>query len=83
MVSNEQVQMRGRLALAEKTLNTVSSGIDVDIDELRMLVNKHIPKNELQPERIKTVSDRLVKEITKYKGLSGQVESLKQDLGEE
>ena len=73
--------LRGRLAVVEETLSAIDNGIDVDIADIRMLCDRNIPKNELNLNRIRTVSDRLCNEIEKRAELVSKRDRLIEDLG--
>jgi hypothetical protein len=81
-MNNELLILRGRLATAEQLIPTITSGIDVDIDELRTMLDKYVPKTELQIERIKVVSDRIGETVKRLRELTNLVASIKRDLGE-
>lgn len=79
---SETMQLRGRLASAEQTLNLLGVGIDTDIDEIRSLADKYEDKTDLKTDRILLVADRLNAQTTRYKKLTAQIKEIKKDLGE-
>lgn len=83
MASDEIFKMRGRLAMAEKALRIVDAEIDVDIADLRIALDRHAPKNDLDEERIELVANRLHSEILRRKTLSRQITELRSDLGDD
>lgn len=83
MASDEILRMRGRLATAEKALRLLDAGIDVDIADLRIALDRHAPKNELDDERIDLVANRLCAEIRRRYILDRQITEIKRDLGDD
>ena len=77
---SETMQLRGRLASAEQTLNLL--GVGIDIDEIRSLADKYEDKTDLKTDRILLVADRLNAQTTRYKKLTAQIKEIKKDLGE-
>jgi hypothetical protein len=81
-MANELLQLRGRQAVNNDLIKALESGIDVDIDEARCLLDKFAPKAELNPARIKVVSDRLIESLQKLSDLQKQNAAIKRELGE-
>lgn len=81
-MNNELLMLRGRLATAEQLIPSISYGIDVDIDELRTMLDKYLPKTEIRVDRMKVVFDRLYCSIHQLREHTALVASIKKDLGE-
>jgi hypothetical protein len=79
---SEILQLRGRVAVNEKLMVTLASGIDVDIDEMRTLCDKYEKKTCLRSDRIAVVAERLCASINQYKELADQTAAIKKDIGE-
>lgn len=80
-MNNEIMALRGRLAANEELIKTMTSGIDVDIDELRTMLDRYAPKSELNAARIRVVADRLVESLDNLETLQRQTNAIRRDLG--
>jgi hypothetical protein len=80
-MGNELLVLRGRLAVNEGLIRDLTCGIDVNIDELRSMLDKYTPKTELRSDRIALVSAELVCSIDKLKTLTAIIAEIKRDLG--
>lgn len=79
---SERLQLRGRLVATIDLITSLETGIGIDIDEARILLDRHAPKDELEPARIKVVADRICESVEKLKALKRQADLIKKDLGE-
>lgn len=82
-MGNEILVLRGRIAHTEALLKTLSTGIDVDIDEGRSLLDKFADKTMLQVGKLEVVIDRLCTQTRKYTELKLKLTEMKRDLGED
>ena len=74
--------LRERLAVAKKAVETLTMGINVYIDELRSLADKYEDKTKLKSARIVEVAMRIHEQKTKLVELNDQILSIKSDLGD-
>jgi hypothetical protein len=79
---SEILTLRGRLAVNEKLINTLTIGIDTDISELRTLADKFEPKTDLQTDRIKLIAARIDDQVRQLREITAIVKTIKKDLGE-
>lgn len=80
MTGNDILAMRGRVAVNTETLKALSNGIDVDIDALRLKLDKFQPKTELDAEAIEVIGLRLTESIAKYRELHAVTEKIRKEL---
>jgi hypothetical protein len=81
-MNNEILNLRGRLAVNEKLLDSAAIGIDMAIDEIRAYADKYADKSELMSDRVLFSANRLVQQHAKYRALEKEIASIKRDLGE-
>jgi hypothetical protein len=82
-MNDEIVALRGRLAVAEKTLELLTVNIDCDISIIRGYADKYEPKATLQSGHILATAQRIHEQATKYRDLAETAARIKRDLGEE
>jgi hypothetical protein len=81
-MNNENLNLRGRLAVNEKLADSITIGIDMTIDEIRAYADKYEDKSELKSDRILLAANRLVQQHAEYRRLQKEIASIKRDLGE-
>jgi DNA-binding transcriptional MerR regulator len=79
---SEILALRGKVAINEKIIRSLTVGLDCDIDEIRVLCDKYEEKTNLDEERIQLVADRIANQIRQLKKLTQQTADIKRDLGE-
>jgi hypothetical protein len=82
-MNNEIAALRGRLAVAEKTLELLAVNIDCDISIIRGYADKYETKTALQSGHILATAQRIHEQAEKYRKLAETVTHIKRDWGEE
>jgi hypothetical protein len=79
---NEVAALRGRLAVSQKLVETLSAGIDSDIAVLRALADKYEEKTSLNTTHIVLVAARIDNDVKVLREVTAKIGLLKKDLGE-
>lgn len=78
---SEILQLRGRLAVNERLISTLKVGIETDIDEARMLLDKFIDPDKLRTDKLSVIIDRLNNQVAQIKKLGEQSKQISEVLG--